>query len=295
MSGYRRHAEEVYTMSELREKVPKLFGLPTGVEGLDNLFFKVEVVDGKPVKKPLGGYPYLAVLNITGVADTGKSLMVEQFAVKQASMGYRVLFVTVETPKEFLVQSLRARASAMGLPIESVERNVFIIDAASNAKLREEPDLLLDTMAYGIREYGINSVVIDSITGLYEAKEVLARSIVRKFYNFLKKWRQTGLLVSQKRSAQEEMTAEAAGGYGVAHIVDGTIVLYKKLVMTKYDASLFKTPIGSVIRLLRIDGCRMTGHDTRTYVFEITETGLVRIVAPLDEYIRRGEGRQTLI
>lgn len=146
----------------------------------------------------------------------------------------------------------------------------------------------MDTMAYGIREYGINSVVIDSITGLYEAKEVLARSIVRKFYNFLKKWHQTGLFVSQKRSASEEMTAEAAGGYGVAHIVDGTIALYKKLIMTKYDVSMFKIPIGSVVRLLRIDGCRMTDHDTRTYVFEITDTGLVKVLALLDEYIRRG-------
>jgi len=288
MSGYRKYGEDVYVMAKLKEKVPKLFGIPSGVEGLDKLFFKVDIVDGKPVKKPLGGYPYLAVLNITGVADTGKSLMAEQFAVKQASLGYKVLFVTVETPREFLVQSLRARASAMGISTEAIEKNIFIIDAASNAKLREEPELLMDTMAYGIREYGINSVVIDSITGLYEAKEVLARSIVRKFYNFLKKWHQTGLFVSQKRSASEEMTAEAAGGYGVAHIVDGTIVLYKKLIMTRYDVSTFKMPVGSVVRLLRIDGCRMTGHDTRTYVFEITETGLVKILAPLDEYTKSG-------
>ncbi len=283
----RRYREEVYSMEELKDKAPRLFGIPSGVEGLDNLFFKVEIVNGKSIKKPLGGYPYLAVLNITGVADTGKSLMAEQFAVKQASLGYRVLFITVETPREFLVQSLRARAAAMNIPIEKVERNIFIVDAASNAKLREEVDLLLDTMAYAIREFDINSVIIDSITGLYEAKEVLARSIVRRVYNFLKKWHQTGLLVSQKRSASEELTAEAAGGYGVAHIVDGTIVLYKKLIISRYDMQTFNLPIGSVIRLMRIDGCRMTGHDTRTYVFEITDTGLVKIISPLDEYIKR--------
>jgi len=282
--------QKVYSVEEVSRYAPRLFGIPTGVEGLDNLFYKVEYVDGKPVKKPLGGYPYLSVLNITGVADTGKSLMAEQFAARQAGEGYPTIFVTVETPKEFVVQGLLQRATAMRLDLEKVKKNLFVIDAASDHRMREEVDYLLDTLAYGIREYGVKSVVIDSVTGLFEAKEVLARSIVRKVYNFLKKWRQTALLVSQKRSASEEMSAEAAGGYGVAHIVDGTIVLYKKLIMTKYDVSTFNMPIGSVIRLFRIDGCRMAGHDPNTHVMEITEEGLVKIGPTLDEWIS-GRGR----
>ena len=278
--------ENVHSLESIRSSVPKLFGVPSGVEGLDNMFYKVEITDGKVVKSPLGGYPYLGVINITGVADTGKSLMVEQFAVKQASLGFRTMFVTVETPKEFIAQSLMSRAKAMGIDFDDISGNLFIVDAASNHRLREDLDYLLDTMAYGIKTYNIRNTVIDSVTGLFEAKEVLARSVVRKIYNFLKKWYQTALLVSQKRSSSEEMSAEAAGGYGVAHIVDGTIVLYKKLIMTKFESNLYKVPIGSVVRLFRIDGCRMTGHDSRTYIFEITDTGLVRILSPLDEYIR---------
>jgi len=277
---------KVYSAEEVSRHVPRLFGIPTGVEGLDDLFYVVEYVDGKPVKKPLGGYPYLSVMNLTGVADTGKSLMAEQFAARQAGEGYKTIFVTVETPKEFVVQGILQRATAMGLDTSKVESNLYIIDAASDHRLREEVDLLLDTLAYGIKQFNVKSVVIDSITGLYEAKEVLARSIVRKVYNFLKKWRQTAVLVSQKRSASEETSAEAAGGYGVAHIVDGTIVLYKKLVMTRYDVTTFGVPIGNVIRFLRIDGCRMAGHDTRTYVMEITGEGLVKLVAPLDEWLK---------
>ena len=278
---------EVYSMEELKAKAPRIFGIPSGVEGLDKLFFTVEMEEGRARKVPLGGYPYLSVMNITGIADTGKSLMAEQFAVKQASLGYRVLFVTVETPKEFLVQGLRQRAIAMGISPEDVERHIFIIDAATNHRLREDVEGLLDVVAYAIREYNIKSTIIDSITGLFEAKEVLARSIVRKVYNFMKKWRQTCLLISQKRSSSEELTAEAAGGYGVAHIVDGTIVLYKKLIQTKFEVNTYGLPLGSVIRLIRIDGCRMAGHDSRTYVMEITETGLVRILAPLEEYVKR--------
>ncbi|RLF42717.1 MAG: KaiC domain-containing protein, partial [Thermoplasmata archaeon] len=71
------------------------------------------------------------------------------------------------------------------------------------------------------------------------------------------------------------------------HIVDGTIVVDKKLIMSQREASLYKKPIGDVIRLIRIDGCRLSGHDSRTWVFEITELGIVNIIAPLAEYIRR--------
>jgi KaiC/GvpD/RAD55 family RecA-like ATPase len=142
-------------------------------------------------------------------------------------------------------------------------------------------------MGYAIKEKKITNVVIDSITGLYEHREVAARQIVRQFFNFLKKWRQTALLVSQKRSAQASESAEAAGGLAVAHILDGTIVLDKKLIETRWDVSLYRLPIGSVLRTLRIDGCRLAPHDSRTWVFEINELGIIDIIAPLEEYIKK--------
>ena len=144
----------------------------------------------------------------------------------------------------------------------------------------------MDTMAYAIKEKKTTNTIIDSITGLYEHKEVMARQIVRQFFNFLKKFRQTGIFVSQKRSAQASETAEAAGGLAVAHIVDGTIVLDKKLIESRWDVSLYGLPIGSVLRTIRIDGCRLTGHDSQTWVFEITEFGTIDIIAPLNEYIK---------
>ena len=110
---------------------------------------------------------------------------------------------------------------------------------------------------------------------------MLARNIVRRIFNFLKKWYQTALLVSQKRSGHEELTAEAAGGYAIGHIVDGTMVLAKELIDTPYKAKIYKTPVGEIVRLFRIDGCRMCGHDTKTHFLEITEEGLIKIGKPL--------------
>lgn len=275
-----------YELGELAERAPKLFGIPTGTK-LDEMFYKMEEENGKIVKRPLGGLPYLSIFNISGIPDSGKSLFAEQFAAYQAAKGYKVLFVTVESPANFLYSAIREKCKALGLDFEEAEKNIVVIDASEEEELRENPKALMETMAYAIKERKITNVIIDSITGLYEHKEMMARQIVRQFFNFLKKWKQTGLFISQKRSAQASESVEAAGGLAVAHIVDGTIVVDKKLIMSQREASFYKKDIGDVIRFIRIDGCRLSGHDTRTWVFEITDAGTIEIVAPLSEYIRR--------
>jgi len=273
--------ESIFTGSKALEKAPKIYGIPTGIEGLDDLFFIVESENGKIVKKPLGGIPAYSVFNITGVSDTGKSLMVEQFSVEQARKGHKVAFITVESPANFVIASIKLRATAMGYNFEEFEDNIILIDAASHSILRENIPDLLATLAYAIKTYHIKFTIIDSVTGLFENREMLARGIVRRLFNFMKKWYQTALFVSQKRSGHEELTAEAAGGYAVGHIVDGTMVLAKELIDTSFKARLYKREVGDIVRLFRIDGCRMAGHDTKTHYLEITDTGLVRILGPI--------------
>ncbi|HDJ96628.1 MAG TPA: KaiC domain-containing protein [Candidatus Aenigmarchaeota archaeon] len=279
--------DAVKTLGEVGKGIPKLFGISTGVEGLDDMFFVTQIENGKVKKVSLGGFPFRAVINLTGIPETGKSLIAEQFAIKQASMNYNVCFVTVESPSAFVAQGMRERARAMGVEWEKVENNIIMIDAASNSSLREDIPTLLNTLAYAIKNYNVKSVVIDSITGLYEAREMLARGIVRDIFNFLKKWGQTALLISQKRSSHEEETAEAAGGYAVSHICDSTIVVSKKLIQKKWEEEFFKVPIGNILRTIRIDGCRMCGHDTSTHVLYITDLGIVK-VGPKLEDLRRG-------
>jgi len=268
--------------SDIRE-LPKIFGFKTGIPGLDNMFWTVEWKDDKPVKKPLGGIPSYSVVNLTGTPDTGKSLIAQIYTVKQASLGYPVAFVTVETPAEFVVVSLKERAKAMGVAWEEVEDKIWLIDAATYSILREDLPALLDTLADTIRQGKTKSVVIDSITGLFEDKEMKARSIVRDVYNFLKKWHQTAILVNQKRSGHDPLSPEAAGGFAVAHISDVNIVLWKIMVSKQWEARLYGAPIGDLVRFIRIDGCRVSGHDTRAHFLKITELGLVEIGPAVDE------------
>ncbi len=278
--------EAILVPEEAKKKAPPLEGVPTGVEGLDELFFKIEWKQKGPERVPLGGIPLGAVVNLTGMPDTGKSLMAEQFTVKQASLGQKVCFVTVETPAAFVVRGLEERAKAMGIEFKEVESNIVLLDAASYHRLRDDMPTLMDTLAHIYRTYKVTRTVIDSVTGLYEAKEMMARSVVRALYTFCKKWHQTAVFVSQKRSSHEELSAEAAGGYAVGHIVDCTMVLSKELILSQRAASTYKVPIGSIIRLFRIDGCRLCGHDTSIRLLEITELGLVKIGKPLAEAVR---------
>jgi len=272
--------EAIIPAKEAAKKAPKIEGVKTGIEGLDELFFIAEVENEKIVKKPLGGMPKYSVCNITGVNDTGKSLMAEQFAIYQAQ-NHKVCFITVETPANFVVATMKLRAKAMGVDENKIDENIIFIDATSSYKLRDEIPTLLNTLAYAIKEFKIEFTIIDSITGLFENKEMMARSIIRKIYNFLKKWYQTSLLISQKRSSHELLSAEAAGGYAIGHIVDGTIVLSKEIIDTPYKEKIYKKPLGDIVRLFRIDGCRMCGHDTKLRFFEITESGLVKIGKPI--------------
>ena len=273
--------ESIWIAGEAIKHAPELKGVPTGVEGLDELFFHAVIEGEKVVKKPLGGIPQYGVVNLTGVSDTGKSLMVEQYAVKQAQRGEVVAFITVESPAPFVTVSLKERATAMGIDFSQIEDRIVLIDAASHSTLRDNLPNLLSTLAFAIKNYKVRHTIIDSVTGLYEAKEMLARSVVRQLFNFMKKWYQTALFVSQKRSGHEELSAEGAGGYAVSHIVDCTMVLAKELIMTKSASNIYNKPIGEIVRLFRIDGCRLCGHDTRTHYLEITDTGLVRIGSPL--------------
>ena len=261
------------------ETAPELKGVSTGIEGLDNLFYTFKDLE----TVSLNGIPQYSVFNITGVSDTGKSLLIEQFAVYQAKNGDKVAFITVETPANFLVSSLKYRANAMGFDFKEFENNIIFIDAASYSSLRDNIPNLLNTLAFAIKEFNIKFTVIDSVTGLYENKEMTARVTVRKLYNFMKKWYQTALFVSQKRSSHEELSAEAAGGFAVGHIVDGTMVLAKELVYNQFISKLYNVNVGEIVRLFRIDGCRICGHDTKTHFMEITNSGLIRILNPIGE------------
>nr|PZN05261.1 MAG: KaiC domain-containing protein [Bacillota bacterium] len=273
-------------LAGLSEKVPKLFGIPSGVPGLDELFFTFQFENDQVKRVPLNGLPSSAVIHLTGVPDTGKSLIGEQFSITQASRGYNVLYVTVEIPAPFLAQSFIERSKALKVEWDNIKDRIFILDTVKYPELRDNVNNLCQILAETIENKEINVTIIDSITGLYEGREMMARSVVRKLYEIMKKYYQSAIFISQKRSSHEEASAEAAGGYAVPHIVDCTIVLSKIVLTSKVAATMYGRKPGEVLRTIRIDGCRMCGHDSRVHLLEINEFGILQVGKPLAEVLR---------
>lgn len=285
----------VYKGKEIEEKYKgelKIYGVSTGTL-LDKLFFDMEN-EKSTFRKPLNGIPSLSVMNIVGIPDTGKSVLAQQFALTQINQGKSVLFVTTESPARHTYSSIIKKAKVLGVDKDKVKENLYIVDVSTDWKLREDLNELINTMKYVYDESKSNNsmvriTIIDSVTGLFEDKEFKARNTVRALYNLMKKYYQTAMFISQKRSIQELDSAESAGGLAISHIVDGTIVMSKKVINSRQDESLYKVEIGNVLRTIRIDGCRLCPHDSRTWVFEITDTGLIDIKMPLSEWIKRSE------
>jgi KaiC domain protein len=276
----------IYNLYELANKAPSLYGIKTGTR-LDNMFYYFESVEGRVIKKLLNGIPYLSVLNLVGSPDTGKSLFALQFAVFQASLGYSVCLLTTETKATFLYNAIKERCIVMNKNFDAVARNIIVVDVSGDEKVMEDIDTVLRLLDEAINMRQTTITIVDSATGLYEHKELKARRVTRKLYNFLKEKKQTALLISQKRTSQQQETVESAGGLGVAHIVDGSIVFDKKVITNKYDETLYGLPIGSVIRTIRIDGCRMCGHEQNTKILTISESGIVDIGEDLNTLIKR--------
>lgn len=72
----------------------------------------------------------------------------------------------------------------MGLNFHNFEDNIILIDAASSSRLRDNLPDLLATLSYAIQQFGVKFTIIDSVTGLFETKEMLARAIVRRLLTF---------------------------------------------------------------------------------------------------------------
>ncbi len=59
------------------------------------------------------------------------------------------------------------------------------------------------------------------------------------------------------------------------------MVFAKEMIDSGIKAKTYKKEIGDIVRLFRIDGCKMCGHDTKTHLMEITDLGLIRMLEPI--------------
>lgn len=244
--------------------------IDSGVDYINKLFYVIDYRENK--LKVLGGYPSNSVINITGEADTGKSLLCQLATVANSPKKLKTLYISVENPSSYVSNSLRRLALLKKIDYERIIENVKILDLSNEFRI-------LDNIEKFFRDFynlgkGFNICIFDSVTGLYENREVMARYVVRRIFQISKSLRLTCFLVSQKRE-DSPFSTRSAGGLAISHIADCNIVLSKIIVSSFTEKKIYGVEVGDIVRIFRIDGCRLCGHSSKNHFFKINEYGYI--------------------
>jgi len=268
---------------EAVEAKKPLVGFKTGTF-LDQLFIT-------PEGKPLNGIPICGQFAITGLPGAGKSILVEEIAVRVAASEKKVLYATAEdvwkspTPRFDLQSRMKQKADILGLDWEKIRENLFILDTVAYPELREW-NTFAETYRYVVEKEGIDLAIVDSVTVL-EAYRGALKYRVMELARYNQLHGVTGIFVNQ-RSAETWDSYDMAGGIGLAHNLDGTIIVDYGRVYWQDQQMDLQANRGEFVRIVRVLDCRMCNFIRRRIRVDITPDGFVRPVEPISETATAG-------
>jgi len=261
---------------EAIEAKKPLIGFPTGTF-IDQLFLT-------PEGKNLGGIPICGQFAITGLPGAGKSILVEEIAVRVAASGRKVLYATAEdtwksaTPRFDLQSRLKQKADILGLDWNKIRENLFVLDTVAYPELRDW-NTFAETYRYVAEKEKIELAIIDSVTVL-EAYRGALKYRVMELARYNQVHGITALYVNQ-RSSEVWDSYDMAGGIGLAHNLDGTIIVdYGRVYWYDQQVDL-GVDRGEFVRIARVLDCRMCNFERRRIRVEITKDGFLRAVEPI--------------
>ena len=261
----------VLTPDAAPEAKKPLLGFPTGTF-IDNFFLT-------PEGKSLNGVPICGQFAITGLPGAGKSIIVEEIAVRVAASGRKVLFATAEdtwksaTPRFDLQSRLKQKADILGLDWNRIRENLFVLDTVAYPELRDW-NTFAETYRYVAEKEKIELALIDSVTVLEAYRGALKYRVME-----LARYNQvngiTALYVNQ-RSAEVWDSYDMAGGIGLAHNLDGTILIdYGRVYWQDQQVDLALSR-GEFVRISRVLDCRMCNFERRRIRIDITPDGFLK-------------------
>lgn len=237
-----------------------------------------------PEGKPLNGVPIVGQFAITGLPGAGKSILVEEIAVKTAGAGRRVLFATAEdtwksaTPRFDLQSRLKQKADILKLDWKKIMKNLFILDTVAFPELRDW-NTFAETYRYVAENEKIELAIIDSVTVL-EAYRGALKYRVMELARYNQLHGITCFYVNQ-RSAEMWDTYEMAGGIGLAHNLDGTILVdYGRVYWQDQQVDL-EAKRGEFVRIARVLDCRMCDFERRRIRIDISSDGFIKALEPI--------------
>jgi KaiC/GvpD/RAD55 family RecA-like ATPase len=266
----------VLTPDAAPEAKKPLLGFPTWTF-IDNFFLT-------PEGKPLNRVPICGQFAITGLPGAGKSIIVEEIAVRVAASGRKVLFATAEdtwksaTPRFDLQSRLKQKADILGLDWNKIRENLFVLDTVAYPELRDW-NTFAETYRYVAEKEKIELALIDSVTVLEAYRGALKYRVME-----LARYNQvngiTAIYVNQ-RSAEVWDSYDMAGGIGLAHNLDGTILIdYGRVYWQDQQVDLALNR-GEFVRISRVLDCRMCNFERRRIRIDITSEGFLKALEPI--------------
>ena len=253
-----------------------LIGFSTGTF-IDQMFLT-------PEGKALNGVPIGGQFAITGLPGAGKSILVEEISVRVAAAGKKTLFATAEdtwksaTPRFDLQSRLKQKADILKLDWDKVKENLFVLDTVMYPELRDWTTFA-ETYRYVVEKERIELAIIDSVTVLEAYRGALKYRVMELArYNQLQGV--TGLYVNQ-RSAERWDSYDMAGGIGLAHNLDGTIIVDYGRVFWQDQQVDLEAGRGEFVRIARVLDCRMCNFERRRIRIDITPEGFVQALGPI--------------
>ena len=266
----------VLTPDAAPEAKKPLLGFPTGTF-IDNFFLT-------PEGKSLNGVPICGQFAITGLPGAGKSIIVEEISVRVAASGRKVLFATAEdtwksaTPRFDLQSRLKQKADILGLDWNKIRENLFVLDTVAYPELRDW-NTFAETYRYVAEKEKIELGIVDSVTVLEAYRGALKYRVME-----LARYNQvngiTALYVNQ-RSAEVWDSYDMAGGIGLAHNLDGTILIdYGRVYWQDQQVDLALNR-GEFVRISRVLDCRVCNFERRRIRIDITADGFLKALEPI--------------
>lgn len=243
-------------------------------------------------QKPLGGLPFGIQLGVTGLPDVGKSILIQEVIVRACSNGKRVLFVSSEdvwrgNNSRFDLESrMKEKAKIMGVDWKLVVDNLFILDTVVFNELSDWSTLASAYRQVCEREK-IDLVVVDSVTLLDNYRGALKYRL-SELCKYNQKYGITGIYVNQ-RASDEWDDFSMAGGIGIAHGLDATLIIdYGKVWMNNLIKQDLGIKQGEFVRIARLTGCRLCHANKNYQAIEVTSDGFVKVVKTTSEESHSG-------
>lgn len=227
----------------------------------------------------LGGIPQGIQIGITGLPSSGKSILIEEIAVNKAK-DVKVLLITsedsfsVDTTRVDLQSRLKQKAEVVKIHWETICENLTVLDTVTFVELRDW-STFAKAYRHAIEKFGVELVLIDSVT-LLETYRGALKGRLQELCRYNQLHGITAIYINQRATEDWDVRA-MAGGIGLAHILDSTLLIdYGRTYHSDINEEL-GTKRGTNVRFVRVLGNRLGRFDGYRKPIYITDNGFLRM------------------